>query len=428
MKLKHSSGYSRVLSVLKVFRSKTGKQTSMLYLAGLLGILLGIASSSIVARVLGPEKYGVLAFYNMVTIFAVQFFQFGFAGSGRLLVARAQNDREEREIVGASTAIFALIGLSYSLFIFGASFSIDTIFHTYIGHILKLVAILLMINPMQLLLNVLMQGSNKIGLLSAFRIAPRILYIMGVLILLAFSAINVISLILLKIGIAISVILFTLKILKPSFEYLRQNIKKLGTTNRKYGLHLYVGKIVQHSTRKLDGILISYFADTTNLGFYSLAAVATSLIPMLSVSLSTSLFKDFAKRERIPRKVICFNFLWLASCVLGVILIGKHIIVLLLSERFLPVAQLIVPLAIASFFQGAYQPYNMFLGARGERRIGYLAFIAAPINTLGNLILVPRYGAFGAAVALAISMASWYVLYLLLYWKHIGSLKWQKGI
>jgi len=271
-----------------------------------------------------------------------------------------------------------------------------------------------------------MQGSNKIGLLSAFRTAPRMLYIIGILLLLAFSGINVVSLILLRIGIAIFVILLTLRILKPSFEYLRQNIKKLGTTNRKYGLHLYIGKIVQHSTRKLDGVLISYFADTTNLGFYSLATVATSPISMLSISLSTSLFKDFAKRERIPRKVICFNFLWLTSCALGVILIGKHIIVLLLSERFLPVGQLIVPLALASFFQGAYQPYNMFLGARGERRIGYLAFIIAPINTFGNLILVPRYGAFGAAVALAISMALWYVLYLLLYWIHIGSLKCQR--
>ncbi|MDQ1318320.1 MAG: Polysacc synt protein [Candidatus Poribacteria bacterium] len=393
----------------------------MLYSAQLIGVPIGILTSSITTRSLGPDNYGILAFYYTVTGFMLLFFRFGFASSGGLLIAQEKDNYEVKKLIGAMITIFILIGIVYSLFVFIFSFFVDDIFNTDIGNILKWSSIPILFYPFQFMINSITRGSNKIGMLSFYQIVPKIIYMVGILIFMALHKIGVISLIILTVGNTVIINLLIITIWKPSFKELRLNIRKLLSKNREYGIHLYLGQISDQSTYGLDGILISYFVNTTQLGFYNLAHTITSPMVMLSQALSSSLFKEFVHRERIPKKIIYLNFLWLMSCAVGIILIGKYIVFLFFSNQFLPVVSLIIPWSIASFFQGAYQPYNMFLGAKGEWRMGYLAFITTPINLIGNIILIPRYGAYGAAIASAISMLFWYILFLLLYFKNINT-------
>ena len=415
---------AKVLPTLRLFRSKTAKQTFTLYFAQLIGIPLGIITSMIKTRVLGPENYGILAFYGTVTGFTLLFFRFGFSSSAGLLVAHEDDENEMRRIIGATVIIFLLIGTSYSLFIFGFSFFVDNLFHTNVGYILKWVAIPLIVAPFTFMIGSITQGANKIGTLSFFRITGEVLSVLGLLTLFAFSKLNVVSLIILGLGISIVCKLFIIGSLKPSFDELKLNLNKLWSKNKKYGIHLYFGQIADLSTYQLDGIFISYFVNTTQLGFYGLANTVTSPMVMLSRALSISLFRDFAHLNRIPKKVIYFNFLWLASCAVGIILIGKYIVVLLFSARFLPVASLVIPLAFAAFFQGAYQPYNMFLGAIGRGKwMRNMSFIMSMVNLGGNIILVPLWGAMGACIASVLGNSSFYLSCIFYYKRHIKEAK-----
>jgi len=122
-----------------------------------------------------------------------------------------------------------------------------------------------------------------------------------------------------------------------------------------------------------------------------------------------SLFKGFVDMERIPKKVIYYNFLWLAACVTGLTIFGKFIVVLLFTEKFLPTVPLILPLALASFFRGMYQPYMMFISAHEKGKwMRNMSFIMSMVNFLGNIILIPIWGAYGAAVASVIGNGSFY--------------------
>ena len=396
----------------------------MLYFTQLIGLLIGILTSSITTRSLGPDNYGTLTFYHTVTGFMLLFFRFGFASSGGLLIAQEKDDHEVKKLIGAMITIFILIGIVYSLFVFIFSFFVDGIFNTDIGNILKWSSIPILFYPFQFMINSVARGNNKIGMLSFYQIAPKIIYMAGILIFMALHKIGVISLIILTIGNTAIINLLVITIWKPSFKELRLNIRRLLLKNREYGIHLYLGQISDQSTYGLDGILISYFVNTTQLGFYNLANIVTSPMVSLSQSLSISLSKDFVNMDRIPRGVIYFNLLWLLAYITGVIILVKYVVILLFTEKFLPMVSLSMAWAFANFFKGLYQPYNMFLGMRGMgKELRNVSFIQALLNIIGNFVFIYLYGVWGAVVVSIFASALIYVVYILYYRKYLTNLK-----
>lgn len=384
-------------------KGKTGRQTSTLYLSQIIALFLGIFTGIINTRVLGPTGYGILAFFFAITSFTVLFFRFGFFSASGLLIAQAKEERKERELTGASVITALFIGVSYSFFILFLSFFIDDIFHTNIGWILRYTSFILIAFPFSMLIPQVGRGMNKIERMSLFNVIPKVIYLLGALMLLKIIPIEPFHFILLSIFSTIIGVLVVIHSFHPIFTNIRANLKEIWKKNKEYGFHLYLGQIADQSTYQLDRIFITYFVNTTQLGFYSLAMTITAPMVGLSTALSMSLFKEFVDMDKIPKKVIYYNFLWLAACVVGLTVFGKFIVVLLFTEKFLPTVPLIFPLALASFFQGMYQPYG-FLAAKGKGKwIRNVAYAEAINNIIGNVFLIYFFGAFGAAVTSAIS-------------------------
>jgi O-antigen/teichoic acid export membrane protein len=358
-----------------------------------------------------------------MTIIALSalFFRFGFFSSGSLLLAHFTDEIKQRELIGALLIVSIFIGIIYSSFIFTLSFVIDNIFKTNINEILRILSPILLIIPFQFLIPQISQGTNKINLLAYFNLLPKVIYVICLLSLFRYFSLNVTSLILLHIAALSSSILVIISRFKPLFNNLKINLKNLWNKTLEYGFHVYLGQIADQSTYMLDGILITYFVNTTQLGFYSLAGAITLPMAILSQSLSVSLFKDFVNKDRIPNKVFHFNLCWLGGCVIGFLIFGKFIVVLLFTDKFLPVVPLLVPLAFAAFFQGMYQPYNRFLGAHGMGLwLKNMSFLATTLNVVFNIILIPLYGVIGAAIASVISRFSSFIAHRYYYKKFVS--------
>jgi len=394
-------------SILSEFRKdlfgKTGRQASVLYSSQIAALLLGLVTRIISTRALGPEGYGILAFFISITTFTVLFFRFGLFSAGTLLIAESKSEREGRELAGSLILVTFIAGVAYSLFVLIFSFFIDDIFNTEIGWILRYCSVLVIILPFTYLIYSVGTGMNKIERMSLFNIIPRLTYVLGALVLLKMLEISPFHFVLLHIASIIVGVLFTVNLFHPLFTQMRKNLHSIWQKTKDYGRHVYFGEIANQTTYHLDGIFITYFVNTTQLGFYSLATAITTPMVALSRSLLITLFKDFTRLTRIPRKVIVYNFLWLAACVAGLAIFGKFIVVLLFTEKFLPAVRLIPPLAVAAFFQGMYQPYG-FLAAKGKGKwIRNVAHTEAVCNVIGNIFLIYFFGAYGAAVASAIS-------------------------
>jgi len=390
--------YKRRNNFVNLIKTKTAKQTGILYGSQLLAMVEGFIITLIVTRALGPEKYGILEFILAVIFFMSLFFEFGFFSAGTRLLALSKDKTKEQELIGTLTLITTGIAASFFLALFIFSFFVDSIFDITAGNILRAVAILAAIITFQYMLQQVCRGVNEIRKMAIANVAPKLWYMAGILIVVSFFKLNVLLVLVLNLSgiiIATGLIIWSLK---PKFDHLKENFKLIWKETKEYGFHVYCGRVVDISTYQLDKIFISYFVNTLWVGFYNLAMVITSPMALLSRALSTSLFKDFANRDRIPRKVILFNFVWLASCVIGLVLLGKFIIVVLFSNKYLPVVPLILPLAFAGFFQGMYQPYNMFLAThRKGKWLRKISWIQGLFNVIGNYIFIMLFGAMGAA-------------------------------
>ena len=254
---------SIVYEFKKDLMGKTGRQTSTLFLSQIAALFLGVFTGIINTRVLGPEGYGILAFFFTITSFTVLFFRFGFFSASGLLIAQAKDERKERELAGASVIVAFLIGISYSFFILFLSFFVDDIFNTNVGWILRYSSFLLIALPFGMLVPQVGIGMNKIERLSLFSVIPTAVYLLGALMLLKIIQIEPFHFILLSIFSTIVSVLVVMHSFHPLFNNIRENLKEIWKKNKEYGFHLYLGQIADQSTYQLDRIFITYFVNTT---------------------------------------------------------------------------------------------------------------------------------------------------------------------
>ena len=408
---KHMKDAKEILNGFKKdFTGKSARQISVLYSTQVVAIVLGILTRMIVTRSLEPADYGVFAFFITITTFTILFFRLGVFSAGQLLIAETQDDNRQRELAGTLVLAAFIIGAGYALFIFGASFLIDPIFDTEVGWILRASSVLLVGLPLQYVAHSVGTGMNRIERMSLMHVFPRGLFLLGALLLLRVFEMKAQHFIYLHVASIFVGMWIVTALYRPKYSNLKGNLAAVIRKTREYGMHVYQGEIASLTTYHLDGIFITYFVNTTQLGFYNLAMVITTPIHNLSRSLAISFFRRFTSYERVPRKIMIYNILWLTACVVGLALFGRFIISLLFTEKYLPAAKFLLPLSIAAFFQGLYQPYA-FLAAKGKGKwIRNVAQAEAVSNIIGNVVLIYFYGAMGAAIASAISKFLHWVL------------------
>src|SRR5207249_559960 len=104
-----------------------------------------------------------------------------------------------------------------------------------------------------------------------------------------------------------------------------------------------------------------YYVNTVQLGFYNLAGILISPSLLLSQSVATTMFRYMAASDKLARRLVWLNTLWLIASAVGIMSLGRYIVGILFGSRFAGMDHLVPPLALAAIFQGMYQPYNVFL-------------------------------------------------------------------
>lgn len=402
--------------------SRVGRQALSLFASHIFVMILSVATGAMHTRILEPKDYGVLSFVITITGFSMLFFRFGFFSSAGLLLASEKDPTQERKLIGALTVTALIIGLCYFVFIFAFSFYIDEIFKTEVKYILRSLAALLVFIPFQMAIPQVGKGTNKISHIALFKVMPKTIYviIVSTLFFMYLEKIDILLLLFINyscvaLGVVVMIYLF-----KPLFSDLKENLRKLWAKNKEYGIHIYWGQIADQSTYKLDGIFISYFVDTTRLGYYSLANFMVSPLVAMSQALSTSLFKSFSRKTRVPSKVILYNFIWLLAGVIGLLCLGEKIVGIVFTEKYMALVPFILPLSLAGFFQGMYQPLHMFLSSQGKGEwLRNISFIESLFNVVGNLVFILYWGVWGVAVASAIAKFISYCSHCYYYKKYL---------
>lgn len=387
-------------------RSTTFRQTVCLYVSQIGGLVLGLVVSMLNTRWLGPADFGLFSTTMAAAEFVTLFMDFGFFSSGaRVLALKRQSGEEQRRLIG----LLIVIGLAFSVFaaglLWGVSFFAMQLLNAPIEKILRWFSILLGFLSLQSLVEAVCRGTNRIGTLSIFNFTSRafgLLVMGGFLFTGKYSLTFALSASLFGFFASAVIALFSFR---PRFDRLAGPLRDLREDVRTYGFKVYTGDIASTASYRTDSLLISYFVDTTRVGHYRLATLLINPMITFSRSLSTALFRRFSTASRIAPRVLFLNGAWLASCVLGLVVLGPFLIRLLFGGKYGPVTDLLPIMATVGLLSGLTQPLNMFLASHG--RGGYLrttAFVLTGCNLVFNFVMIPIWGVVGACYASALAL------------------------
>lgn len=397
--------------------NKNRKQSIVLYVCTLLGVLVGMLVSILNTRNLAPSEYGDVRYINNTIQMLSGIFLFGYFVTGSRLLAIAKDKEEAAQIKGG---LVTILGLTVALMM--VCMVACGLIHHYILHrdyawlfytAIPVCGSVLLLNYM----NTSAQGDNSIYSIAAARLLPSTIYLgIAYLIYAHFGASNWLMIILQN-GIALFVLSAIIWYNKPSFRNLKQTFQALQKENKSYGLQVYYGSLANVSVQYIAGITLGLFAiNNTNVGFYSLAVTVTGPLAMLPSIIGTTYFKRFAHENSISRKLLLATFAMSLLSMAGFVILIYPVVDFLYDDRYSDVALYACILSVGFTFHGLGDVFNRFLGAHGKGT--YLrngAFLSGAIALLGYTIGVYYFDIWGAIVTKILASLSYFVSMVVYY-------------
>ncbi len=211
------------------------------------------------------------------------------------------------------------------------------------------------------------------------------------------------------------------KQMKFKWDALRRNFS--------FGMRLYPGNIAQFLNYRLDIFLVGLFLTPTEVGFYITAAILAERLWEIPHAISTALLHHVASSDnnetinattaRVSR-IITFA---IGGMCLLIIAISYPLIYLMYGIAYLPAVPALIALMPGIWFLGVGKLLATHLSGRGHPEIGTIGAVVSLIATLIlDILLIPRVGIVGAAIASSTSYTLSTLIFLIAF-SYITKLK-----
>lgn len=363
-------------------------------------------------RYFSPDDFGIIGLYTALTTVASAIISLGVNGA----ISRYYFDLSKEKFSIFVGSCLYLVGMAG--FIFGGlTYSLRELIFFTIHFPVKWIWIVLLTAISQVLILIglaIFQVQNQVRLFAITQIAQAA--IVGLL-----SVIFVAGLswgwegrILAQ---AISTAVFSAAVL----YYLYKTHNVCFRLNRKYCLEAldYGLPLVIHSMGGIaislsDRFILARISTLDNIGLYVIACQIVSIfifaIDAFNRAYSPWLFSNLsAGKSDIYKRIIRGTYLYFLSIlILAIIfsLLSEWLIGAAFSKKYSGSIEFLAPLSIAAAFMGMYYMVTLYLQfAKRTKQLASITLLVGGINILLSIELVGRFGAIGAAYALAFSQA-----------------------
>lgn len=394
-------GYSKIMDIGKfknLLFSKSSKQASMLYLSLLLSLFLGIITSVVNTRLLGASDFGEYKLIQTTWALCLTSVTFGlFITTGNMLAnGKTKNDRI---LIAHGVVVTCIISIFFILVLFLASFVIDGMFEVSFGSRLRLFLLLVIALPFSALLKETLRATNSIYLLSFLNAFPQLLYLLMMLLIHKFVAVNVEIVLFLFLLSVLFTVLIIIGYLKPKWINLRSGVKEIVRKNQDIGIHIYIALVVGAISVHSSQYIIAYTLDTRTLALFVLALTLTMPLTLIPNVIATTLFKKFVSADSIPPIAIGGAVAISIVSLLGFLLLIDYIVPILYKAEFAAVTFLAKICAVAAVIHGTADLFNRFLLAKSDTRKLRRNGIQLSILGLASYsLLINQYGIVGAPI------------------------------
>lgn len=369
------------------------------------GLVVGVW----IARYLGPEGYGLLSFAGS---YVMLFSALALFGLEALVVRELVNDAANRAAILGTTFLIRLASgaLAYLL-------AVVTILVLRPGDSLALLLVILLGSSL------LFQASEVIDLWFQSRVASRYTVMVRVVAFLLSSAAKLAcvlagaSLTAIAIATAVEALLVACGLV---FVYLRKAERLSswrwdGVRFRslvRSAIPMVLSGVVLMIYLRIDQVMLGALASEAEVGFYAAAVRISEVWYFVPAAIVSSLFPRIVElratdqtqfEQQLQRLYNLLAFLGYAVA-LPVTLLAPWLVQLLFGSAYQPSAPLLAVLIWAGLFANLTVARNAhFIALDWGRAQLWTASAGAIANILLNLLLIPHYGAMGAAVATCLS-------------------------
>lgn len=339
------------------------------------------------ARLLGPEAYGLVGMITVLSGFASIFVDFGFASS--VIYYQIKTDYQLSSIFWFNLFIGIFI---YSVFFILAPFISDFYNEPQLTLLTRVICVGIIISALSSLQGVLLSKEINFKKKVIIQWCSTILsYCVGFL--LAFKGFGVWSIVFMSLTSSAvgSLILWSTSSWKPSFYFSFAELKPL----IKYSTSVGTNSIFSYFTRNVDNLLIAKFAGEGALGLYT-NAYRLMMLPVSNIAgiFSGVLFSGFSKMGNDKKKIgaIYLKTISLISFItfplmVGVFSIAKELVLVFYGSAWAGAIPLIKILSLLGALQSILFLNGTIFNALGKPKIGLYATIILYIFLLPAWII-----------------------------------------
>lgn len=398
------------------------KNSLMTIITNIFLLFVGLFTSIIIARLLGPDKKGIYTIVLLLPSMIFTFLNFGINAGTVYFTGKKKFPLST--IIGNNLLIVIILGVISVIIGIGVIFFLGDTYFAEVPRNYLLVG--LIIAPLTLFIQfftAILQGKEDFKRFNLTIIINKLVFLVLIFILFLYPEVSTVLLAYIC-GLIASVFVLYLWLIKPQNNISIKLDRRYLNDLFNYGIKAYLANVIAFLNYRFDMILINFFLNPLAVGYYSVAVSISERIWLLSQSVSTVLLPRISSLESEEEKK---NITALTSRVVVFITFIGTLLLYFLSDWLVPLlfskayVESIIPLKIlligifslsftkilANDLAGRGMPqYNMFT-----------SMVALFTNIILNIYLIPIHGINGAAIATAISYSIQAIITILIYMK-----------
>jgi O-antigen/teichoic acid export membrane protein len=392
-------------------RMSITRGSSITFVSSVIIFVIGLGTSVILARFLGPGGRGTYALLLLVPSLLVTIG--GLSIQAAIVYFSANRKYKLNHIASTSLVSGLCLGvILISIFwvaskttVFKEFFESSSINPSY----LWLMVFAIPLSLLYCFFTRMLLGREKIAKFNNIRIFWSVLHL----------GLIVIFLIVMREVILGAVLSYLLTVIGATVLFIKESIR--------YGSKVHLGVIAQFLNYRLDMLLIAHFLSVAEVGCYAVAVGLAERLWMIPGAIGTVLFPrvsaiESARANQLTPKA-SRNTLFITFILsLGLMVLAKPLIQFLFGGRFLySVKPLMILLPGIVAFSVCKVLANDLAGRGRPEFNGFAALLSLSINIPLNLLLIPSWGISGAAFASTVAYTMAAVFSIIMFVKLTGS-------
>jgi len=393
----------------------------IVFLGLIISKILGFFYRLIVARI-GTEEFGLLSLGLVIYGVFVVISMLGLNEGVLRYVSYYREKKEFSKVKGTliySLKLTSLISIIFAIliFIFSDFISIKIFHNQRLSIILKIISFAI---PFDVFRNILYEVAKAYKKIQYMVISKNIVenltkvILTSVFVYLGFGVIGAAWAYLLAILASFSLIFFNIE--KNVFSFIRNKITSVYDKKQllSYSIPLLFYYAVILAISWIDTLFLGILKTASDVGIYNAALPISSLIylfPTALLALFVPVLTDLYANKDEKRFSLTYTTVTKWIFMINLILLSmfvifpKKILLTLFGSSYVSGYSALIALSIGSFFYALSLTSNqLLLVYERTKTISLITSIGALINIVLNLILIPKYGIFGAGIATAISL------------------------